>query len=65
LLILEKERNLELQELLFNKDEMLEALTKEVSLVKITIEDKEKEMTNMKTSIVKLECPKSRTSSAT
>jgi hypothetical protein len=42
LLILEKERNLELQELLFNKDEMLEALTKEVSLVKITIEDKEK-----------------------
>jgi hypothetical protein len=54
LLILEKERNLELQELLFNKDEMLEALTKEVSLVKITIEDKEKEMTNMKTSIVNL-----------
>src|SRR6187455_3286294 len=35
LLILEKERNLELQELLFNKDEMLEALTKEVSLIKI------------------------------
>ena len=33
---------------------MLEALTKEVSLVKITIEDKEKEMTNMKTSIVNL-----------
>jgi hypothetical protein len=54
LLILEKERNLELQELLFNKDEMLEALTKEVSLVKITIEDKQKEMTNMKTSIVNL-----------
>jgi hypothetical protein len=54
LLILEKERNLELQELLFNKDEMLEALTKEVSLVKITIEDIEKEMTNMKTSIVSL-----------
>jgi chromosome segregation ATPase len=54
LLILEKERNLELQELLLNKDEMLEALTKEVSLVKITIEDKEKEMTNMKTFIVNL-----------
>jgi hypothetical protein len=54
LLILEKERNLELQELLFNKYEMLEALTKEVSLVKTTIEDKEKEMTNMKTSIVSL-----------
>ena len=42
LLILEKERNLELQELLLNKDEMLDVLTKEVSLVKITIEDKEK-----------------------
>jgi chromosome segregation ATPase len=54
LLILEKERNLELQELLLNKDEMLEALTKEVSLVKITIEDKEKEVTNMKTSIANL-----------
>jgi hypothetical protein len=50
LLILEKERNLELQELLLNKD----ALTKEVSLVKITIEDKEKEVTNMKTSIANL-----------
>jgi hypothetical protein len=40
LLILEKERNQELQELLSNKDEMLEVLTKEISLVKITIEDK-------------------------
>jgi hypothetical protein len=54
LLILEKETNLELQELLLSKDEMLEALTKEVSLVKITIEDKEKEVTNMKTSIANL-----------
>ena len=54
LLILEKERNLELQELLLNKDEMLDALTKEVSLVKITIEDKEKEVINMKTSIANL-----------
>jgi hypothetical protein len=54
LLILEKERNLELQELLTNKDEMLEVLTKEISLVKITIEDKEKEMANVKTSIVSL-----------
>jgi hypothetical protein len=54
LFILEKERNLELQEFLLNKDEMLEALTKEVSLVKITIEDKEKEMANMKPSIVNL-----------
>ena len=33
---------------------MLEALTKEVSLVKITIEDKEKEVINMKTSIANL-----------
>jgi predicted nucleic acid-binding Zn-ribbon protein len=40
--------------LLLNKDEMLDALTKEVSLVKITIEDKEKEVTNMKTSIANL-----------
>jgi hypothetical protein len=54
LLILEKERNLELQELLSNKDEMLEVLTKEISLVKITIEDKEKEMDIAKTSIVNL-----------
>jgi chromosome segregation ATPase len=54
LLILENERNLELQELLLNKDEMLEALTKEVSLVKITIEDKEKKMSNMKTYIANL-----------
>jgi wobble nucleotide-excising tRNase len=38
--------------LLSNKDEMLEVLT--VSLVKITIEDKEKEMANIKTSIVSL-----------
>jgi chromosome segregation ATPase len=54
LLILEKERNLELQELLTNKDEMLEVLAKEISLVKITIEGKEKEMANVKTSIVSL-----------
>jgi hypothetical protein len=40
--------------LLFNKDEMLEVLTKEASLVKVTIEDKEKEITNMKTSLVYL-----------
>jgi hypothetical protein len=58
LLILEKERNLELQELLSNKDEMLEVLTKEISLVEITIEDKEKEMGNVKTSIVSLACEK-------
>jgi phosphate starvation-inducible protein PhoH len=79
LLILEKERNLELQGLLSNKDEMLEVLTKEMYLVKITIEDKEKEIAIAKTSIVslanekrstwieliKLNGSKSRTSSAT
>jgi chromosome segregation ATPase len=54
LLILEKERNLELQGLLSNKDEMIEVLTKEMSLVKITIEDKEKQMAIAKTSIVSL-----------
>jgi hypothetical protein len=54
LLILEKERNLELQGLLSNKDEMLEVLTKEMSLVKITIEDKEKEIAIAKPSIVSL-----------
>jgi hypothetical protein len=54
LLILEKERNLELQELIHNKDEMLDVLTKEVSLVKITIENKDKEVINMKTSIANL-----------
>jgi hypothetical protein len=54
LLILEKERNLELQGLLSNKDEMLEVLTKEMSLVKITIEDKDKEIAIAKTSIVSL-----------
>jgi chromosome segregation ATPase len=54
LLILEKERNLELQELLSNKDEMLKVMTNEISFVKITIEDKEKEMANVKTSIVNL-----------
>jgi chromosome segregation ATPase len=54
LLILEKERNLELQEFLSDKGEMLEVLTKEISLAKVTIEDKEKEMTNVKTSILSL-----------
>jgi acetyl/propionyl-CoA carboxylase alpha subunit len=54
LLILEKEINLEHQELISNKDEMLEVLTKEIALAKTTIEDKEKEMANVKTSIVSL-----------
>jgi hypothetical protein len=54
LLILEKERNLELQGLISNKDEMLEVLTKEMSLVKITIKDKEDEISCVKSSIVNL-----------
>jgi hypothetical protein len=54
LLILEKKKNLELQELLHNKDEMIDVLTKEVSLVKITIENKDKKVINMKTSIANL-----------
>jgi hypothetical protein len=44
LLILEKERNLKLQELVINKDEMLEALTKELSLIEVIIEEKESEL---------------------
>jgi hypothetical protein len=54
LIILEKERNLELQGLIFNKDEMLEVLAKEMSLVKVTIKDKENEISYAKTSIVNL-----------
>jgi hypothetical protein len=54
LLILKKERNLELQGLITNKDEMLEASTKEMSLVKITIKDKEDEISYAKSSIVNL-----------
>jgi hypothetical protein len=54
LLILEKERNLELQELVINKDEILEALTIELSLIKATIEEKESELDCAKTSIVGL-----------
>jgi hypothetical protein len=54
LLILEKERNLELQELIINKDEMLETLTKELSLVKVTLEEKNCELSCAKTSFVGL-----------
>jgi hypothetical protein len=54
LLILEKERNLELQELVINKDEILEALTIELSLIKAIIEEKESELDCAKTSIVGL-----------
>jgi predicted nucleic acid-binding Zn-ribbon protein len=40
---------------LFTPSRRLSVLTKEISLAKVTIEDKEKEMTNVKTSIVSLE----------
>jgi hypothetical protein len=40
LLILEKERNLEQEKLIINKDEMLETFTKELPLVKVTLEEK-------------------------
>lgn len=36
-----KKRNLELQKLVINKDKLLEAFTKELSLVKVTIEEKD------------------------
>jgi hypothetical protein len=41
LLNLLKKRNLELQKLVINKDKLLEAFTKELSLVKVTIEEKD------------------------
>jgi hypothetical protein len=54
LLILEKERNLELQGLITKKDEMLSALTEEASISKVTIEDKEFELSCAKVTIVVL-----------
>jgi hypothetical protein len=54
LFILEKERNLELQVLNINKDKMLETMTKELYLVKVTLEEKECELSCAKTSIVGL-----------
>jgi hypothetical protein len=54
LLILEKERNLELQGLITSKDEMLSALTEKVSIAKVTIEDKEDELSCAKVTIVGL-----------
>jgi hypothetical protein len=79
LLILEKERNLELQELIISKDEMLETLTKELFLIKFTLEEKNGELSHAKSFIVDLvnykdvlekkpvmfESSKSRTSSTT
>jgi hypothetical protein len=53
-LIFEKERNLELQKMIINKDEMLETLTKELSLVKVTLEENDCELSCVKTSIVGL-----------
>jgi hypothetical protein len=57
LLILEKERNLKLQGLISNKDEMLDALTKEMSLVKVTIEDKQNELTCVSCVLAHCVCP--------
>jgi hypothetical protein len=54
LLILENERNIELQELVFSKDEMLEALTKELFLAKAAMEKKVVEVSRMRTSMVDL-----------
>ena len=54
LLILVKETNLELQGLITSKDEMLSALTKKVSISKVTIEDKEDELSCAKVTIVGL-----------
>jgi hypothetical protein len=52
LLILEKERNLELQGLLTKGVEMLSNLTNEASIAKATIEDKEDELSNAKDVII-------------
>jgi hypothetical protein len=54
LLILEKERNLKLQGLITRNDEILSGLTKEVSIYKVTIEDKEDELSCAKVNIVGL-----------
>jgi hypothetical protein len=51
-LILEKERNLELQGLLTNKDEMISNLTKEASVAKAIIKDKEHELSNAKVVLI-------------
>jgi hypothetical protein len=49
-----KERNVELQELVINKHEMLEASTKESSLVIVTLEEMNGELSHAKSYIVDL-----------
>src|SRR5579883_3368863 len=55
LLILEIEKNLGLKESLSKRKEMVEALTRELSLAKATIEEKEVELAKAKSSMVDLE----------
>jgi hypothetical protein len=52
--ILEKERSLELQELITKKDEMLSALIKEASIAIVIIEDKEHELSSAKVATIDL-----------
>jgi len=54
LLILEKERNLELQKLIDEKDEEIEDLTKELALVNFTMEERKVELFKANNSIVDL-----------
>jgi hypothetical protein len=54
LLILEKERNLDLQELVISKDGMMEALTKDLSLAKATMGKKDVELSLIRTSMIDL-----------
>jgi chromosome segregation ATPase len=55
LLILEIEKNLDLKESLSKREEMVEALTRELSLAKATIEEKDVELAKAKSSMVDLE----------
>jgi hypothetical protein len=55
LLILEIEKTHDLKESLSKREEMLEALTRELSLAKATIEEKEVELAKAKSSMVNLE----------
>jgi len=54
LLILEKERNLELQETLTKENDKVEVLTRELSLVKAAMEEKDVELVNVKSSMDEL-----------
>ncbi|WVZ96452.1 hypothetical protein U9M48_042090 [Paspalum notatum var. saurae] len=58
LLILEKERNLELQGTLTKENEKVEALTRELSLAKAAMEEKDVELAKAKSSMDDLKMPK-------